>query len=32
VLRKLQLTSRREVTHWVATRGLIGDDEPEDGA
>lgn len=26
VLRKLQLTSRHEVTHWAATRGLIGDD------
>jgi DNA-binding NarL/FixJ family response regulator len=26
VLRKLQLSSRHEVTHWAATRGLIGDD------
>jgi DNA-binding NarL/FixJ family response regulator len=25
VLRKLQLTSRHEVTHWAASRGLIGD-------
>ncbi len=31
VLRKLQLTSRHEVTHWAAARGLIGADEPEDG-
>ncbi|HWI74259.1 MAG TPA: response regulator transcription factor [Baekduia sp.] len=30
VLRKLQLSSRHEVSHWAATRGLIesGDDEP----
>jgi DNA-binding NarL/FixJ family response regulator len=28
VLRKLQLTSRHEVTHWAAARGLIDDDEP----
>jgi DNA-binding NarL/FixJ family response regulator len=29
VLRKLQLSSRHEVTHWAASRGLIGeDDEP----
>ena len=29
VLRKLQLTSRHEVSHWAAARGLIGtDDEP----
>lgn len=27
VLRKLQLNSRHEVTHWAATRGLIGDDD-----
>ena len=28
VLRKLQLTSRHEVSHWAATRGLVvGDDE-----
>ena len=27
VLRKLQLTSRHEVTHWAAARGLI---EPDD--
>jgi DNA-binding NarL/FixJ family response regulator len=26
VLRKLQLTSRHEVSHWAATRGLVGDD------
>ena len=25
VLRKLQLSSRHEVSHWAATRGLIGD-------
>jgi len=29
VLRKLQLTSRHEVSHWAAARGLIGDDGPE---
>jgi DNA-binding NarL/FixJ family response regulator len=29
VLRKLQLTSRHEVAHWAAARGLIGQDEPE---
>jgi DNA-binding NarL/FixJ family response regulator len=29
VLRKLQLSSRHEVTHWAAARGLIGEDEPE---
>ncbi|MGH2916366.1 MAG: response regulator [Solirubrobacteraceae bacterium] len=29
VLRKLQLSSRHEVTHWAAARGLIGRDEPE---
>ena len=27
VLRKLQLSSRYEVAHWAATRGLIGDDD-----
>jgi DNA-binding NarL/FixJ family response regulator len=27
VLRKLQLTSRHEVTHWAATHGLIAPDE-----
>jgi DNA-binding NarL/FixJ family response regulator len=27
VLRKLQLSSRHEVAHWAATRGLINDDE-----
>jgi DNA-binding NarL/FixJ family response regulator len=32
VLRKLQLTSRHEVTHWAAARGLIGDDEPPDAS
>ncbi len=32
VLRKLQLTSRHEVTHWAAARGLIGDDEPDAAA
>jgi DNA-binding NarL/FixJ family response regulator len=26
VLRKLQLTSRHEVSHWAATRGLLGED------
>jgi len=26
VLRKLQLSSRHEVTHWAASHGLIGDD------
>jgi DNA-binding NarL/FixJ family response regulator len=31
VLRKLQLTSRHEVTHWAAARGLIGDEEAETG-
>ena len=30
VLRKLQLSSRHEVTHWAAARGLI-DPEPEPG-
>jgi DNA-binding NarL/FixJ family response regulator len=29
VLRKLQLTSRHEVTHWAVARGLIGGDDPE---
>jgi DNA-binding NarL/FixJ family response regulator len=29
VLRKLQLTSRHEISHWAATRGLIG--EPDGG-
>ena len=28
VLRKLQLSSRHEVSHWAASRGLIGEDEP----
>src|SRR5581483_8902114 len=32
VLRKLQLTSRHEVTHWAAARGLIREDEPPDAA
>ncbi len=32
VLRKLQLTSRHEVTHWAAARGLIDDDEPPGAA
>lgn len=27
VLRKLQLTSRHEVSHWAATRGLMTDEE-----
>ncbi len=27
VLRKLQLSSRHEVAHWAASRGLIGDQE-----
>jgi len=30
VLRKLQLTSRNEVAHWAASRGLIDDDAPEE--
>jgi DNA-binding NarL/FixJ family response regulator len=29
VLRKLQLTSRHEVSRWAASRGLIDDDEPQ---
>jgi DNA-binding NarL/FixJ family response regulator len=29
VLRKLQLTSRHEVTHWAAARGLIAPDDPD---
>jgi DNA-binding NarL/FixJ family response regulator len=28
VLRKLQLSSRHEVAHWAASRGLISDDGP----
>jgi DNA-binding NarL/FixJ family response regulator len=28
VLRKLQLTSRHEVTHWAEARGLIGGEDP----
>jgi DNA-binding NarL/FixJ family response regulator len=28
VLRKLQLSSRHEVSHWAASRGLIDDEEP----
>jgi DNA-binding NarL/FixJ family response regulator len=28
VLRKLQLSSRHEVSHWAASRGLIGDEDP----
>lgn len=33
VLRKLQLTSRHEVSHWAAARGLvIGDDAPDPSA
>jgi hypothetical protein len=27
VLRKLQLSSRHEVSHWAATRGLIEDED-----
>jgi DNA-binding NarL/FixJ family response regulator len=27
VLRKLQLSSRHEVSHWAASRGLIGEDD-----
>jgi DNA-binding NarL/FixJ family response regulator len=27
VLRKLQLSSRHEVSHWVVSRGLMGEDE-----
>jgi DNA-binding NarL/FixJ family response regulator len=30
VLRKLQLTSRHEVAHWAASRGLIDQDGPGD--
>ncbi|HEY2439690.1 MAG TPA: response regulator transcription factor [Solirubrobacteraceae bacterium] len=29
VLRKLQLSSRYEVAHWAASRGLIANDEPD---
>ena len=29
VLRKLQLSSRHEVSHWAATRGLIEDEDDE---
>ena len=29
VLRKLQLSSRHEVSHWAAARGLIDPTEPE---
>jgi DNA-binding NarL/FixJ family response regulator len=29
VLRKLQLSSRHEVAHWAASRGLIGAEEPD---
>jgi DNA-binding NarL/FixJ family response regulator len=28
VLRKLQLSSRHEVSHWATSRGLVGDDPP----
>ncbi len=28
VLRKLQLSSRHEVAHWAAARGLLGEDRP----
>jgi DNA-binding NarL/FixJ family response regulator len=28
VLRKLQLSSRHEVSHWAASRGLIGGEDP----
>jgi DNA-binding NarL/FixJ family response regulator len=31
VLRKLQLTSRHEVSHWAASRGLIDDDAGDGG-
>jgi DNA-binding NarL/FixJ family response regulator len=31
VLRKLQLSSRHEVTHWAAARGLIGSDSDPAG-
>jgi hypothetical protein len=27
VLRKLQLSSRHEVSHWAVSRGLIGDED-----
>ena len=29
VLRKLQLSSRHEVAHWAAARGLIDDEQSE---
>ena len=29
VLRKLQLSSRNEIAHWAATRGLADEDDPE---
>jgi DNA-binding NarL/FixJ family response regulator len=29
VLRKLQLSSRHEVSHWAATRGLVTEEDPE---
>jgi DNA-binding NarL/FixJ family response regulator len=32
VLRKLQLSSRHEISHWAASRGLIGDEESGAGA
>ncbi|MDQ6806458.1 MAG: LuxR C-terminal-related transcriptional regulator [Actinomycetota bacterium] len=32
VLRKLQLTSRHEVAHWAASRGLIDDKAMTDDA
>ena len=28
VLRKLQLSSRHEVSHWAASRGLVGEEDP----
>ncbi|MDW5593589.1 response regulator transcription factor [Conexibacter stalactiti] len=28
VLRKLQLSSRHELSHWAAKRGLVGEEEP----
>lgn len=31
VLRKLQLSSRHEVTHWAVIRGLVGNGDPERG-
>lgn len=32
VLRKLQLSSRYEISHWAASRGILDDPEPEPAA